>query len=318
MQKPLSDAMGLTSERGMFGTGRLPMERLMSNDLSRSPTAFEQNTTLVAVIEMSLSSWLVAGLVPGIERQPLKKLDPDEEALLKLLHRWRDEAVKTGFKITRTTGVFEASRDGFWLARWLRMHEIEAYVIHNHRGFAGTSAREDRPARHRTAEALVFRLAAGRTASLQHGHDSDSRGGRGPAAEPRAREPSRPADAYRQSIKACLARFGVRNFKPTLRKASEHLETLSTPEVSPLPPNTLDKMRRDMACLRFVMDQIKEIEAACLKQLEQAPEDGPLAMVKLVVGVIECTRSYRATRGPKSGGALRRSYRLAGRERQKK
>jgi hypothetical protein len=27
---------------------------------------------LIAVIEMSLSSWLVAGIVPGIERQPLK------------------------------------------------------------------------------------------------------------------------------------------------------------------------------------------------------------------------------------------------------
>ncbi len=31
------------------------------NDSSRSMTAFEQNSTLVAVIEMSLSSWLVAG-----------------------------------------------------------------------------------------------------------------------------------------------------------------------------------------------------------------------------------------------------------------
>jgi hypothetical protein len=83
------------------------MERLMSkpNDFSRSPTAFEQNSTLVAVIEMSLSSWLVAGLVQGMERQPLKKLDTDEDALLKLLHRWRDEAVKAGFKITRTTVV---------------------------------------------------------------------------------------------------------------------------------------------------------------------------------------------------------------------
>jgi hypothetical protein len=32
---------------------------------------------LIAVIEMSLSSWLVAGIVPGIERQPLKKLADD-------------------------------------------------------------------------------------------------------------------------------------------------------------------------------------------------------------------------------------------------
>jgi hypothetical protein len=45
------------------------------NDLSRSLVAFEQNSTLVAVVELSLNSWLVAGLVPGLNRQPLKKVD---------------------------------------------------------------------------------------------------------------------------------------------------------------------------------------------------------------------------------------------------
>ena len=45
------------------------------NDLSRSLAALEPDGTLIAVIEMSLSSWLVAGIVPGIERQPLKKLE---------------------------------------------------------------------------------------------------------------------------------------------------------------------------------------------------------------------------------------------------
>jgi transposase len=66
---------------------------------------------------MSVSSWLVAGIVPGIDRHPLKKLDTDENALLKLLHRWRDEAVRAGRKITRIAVAFEAGRDGFWLAR---------------------------------------------------------------------------------------------------------------------------------------------------------------------------------------------------------
>ena len=36
-----------------------------ANDLSRSSTVLEPNSTLIAVIEMSLSSWLVAGIVPG-------------------------------------------------------------------------------------------------------------------------------------------------------------------------------------------------------------------------------------------------------------
>jgi transposase len=48
------------------------------NDLSKSLTVLKQDSTLIAVIEMSLSSWLVAGVVPGVERQPLKKLAIDE------------------------------------------------------------------------------------------------------------------------------------------------------------------------------------------------------------------------------------------------
>ena len=78
------------------------------NDLSRSLTALEPNGTLIAVIEMSLSSWLVAGIVPGVERQPLKKLAVDESALLKLLHRWREEAEKAGRRIERIAVAFEA------------------------------------------------------------------------------------------------------------------------------------------------------------------------------------------------------------------
>ena len=79
------------------------------NDLSRSLTALEPDGTLIAVIEMSLSSWLVAGIVPGVERQPLKKLAVDESALLKLLHRWREEAEKAGRRIERIAVAFEAA-----------------------------------------------------------------------------------------------------------------------------------------------------------------------------------------------------------------
>ena len=102
-----------------------------ADDLSRSLAAFEQHTTLIVVVEMSKSSWLVAGLVPGIERQPKKKLAPDPEALLRLVHRWRDEAIAAGRPITRIALAYEAGRDGFWLARWLRARGVEAHVIHS-------------------------------------------------------------------------------------------------------------------------------------------------------------------------------------------
>ena len=99
-------------------------------DASRSLTALEQDSTIIAVIEMSQAKWLVAGIVPGVERQPLKRLAADEAALLKLLHRWRNEAGQAGRQIKRIVVAYEAGRDGFWLARWLRVHGVEAYVIH--------------------------------------------------------------------------------------------------------------------------------------------------------------------------------------------
>ena len=57
------------------------------NDLSRSLVALDQNSTIIAVIELSQSGWLVAGMLPAIERQPRKKLEPSPERLLAVLHR---------------------------------------------------------------------------------------------------------------------------------------------------------------------------------------------------------------------------------------
>src|SRR5260370_41501906 len=114
-------AVGETSD------GKRPMQR---NDLSRSLVAFDQTSSAVAAVELSLKTWRVWGLVPGVRRQPLKKLAADRERLLALLERWRDEAIKAGHAIKRIAVAFEAGRDGFWLARWLRARGIEAYVIH--------------------------------------------------------------------------------------------------------------------------------------------------------------------------------------------
>ena len=54
------------------------------DDLSRCLATLDENSTLVAVVEMSQSSWLTAGLVPGVDRRPLKKLAPDAPTLLHL------------------------------------------------------------------------------------------------------------------------------------------------------------------------------------------------------------------------------------------
>ena len=210
------------------------------NDLSRSFTAFEQDSTLVAIIEMSLTSWLVGGIVPGVERHPLKKLDVDEEALLQLLHRWRDEAINAGRKITRIVLAFEAGRDGFWLARWLRARNIEAYVIHPN---SVAISREHRRAKtDRLDTELLKRVFLG---WLRGESDHCSMAAIPTLGEEDARRPNRERENLLgertrivNRVKASLVRFGVRNFKPTLRRAPERLEALRTPEGGPLPPNS--------------------------------------------------------------------------------
>ena len=87
-------------------------------------------------------------------------------------------------------------------------------------------------------------------------------------------------------MKGTLARLGIRNFKPTLRKAAERLATLHTPEGSALPPNVSAELQRDIARLGFVISQIKEIEEARQERLEQEPETGPHAMVRHLARVV--------------------------------
>ena len=257
------------------------------NDLSRSLAAFDQDSTLIAVIEMSQSSWLVAGTVPGIERQPLKKLEPDEATLLGLLRRWRDEAVKVGRTISRIAVAFEAGRDGFWLARWLRAHGIEAHVIHP---TSVAVSREHRRAKTDRLDTGLLKRAFLGWLRGEPGHCSMA--AIPTLAEEDAKRPNREraslvAERGRiaNRMKATLARLGIRGFKPTLKKAPERLETLCTPEGESVPPNTLAELRRAMARLRVVTSQIGEIERARLERLEQAPEKGPHAMVRLLAQV---------------------------------
>jgi len=132
-QLGVEEAMGRPAEglhhRRWMKLMESPMTQV--DDLSRSVVAFDQNTSLTVVVELSESSWLAAGIVPGIDRQPLKKLEPDPDALLSLLERWRADAMKTARAIERIVLAYEAGRDGFWLARWLQARRIEVHVIHS-------------------------------------------------------------------------------------------------------------------------------------------------------------------------------------------
>jgi transposase len=71
-----------------------------------------------------------------------------------------------------------------------------------------------------------------------------------------------------------------------LRRAPKKLDGLLTPEGLPIPSNTLDEMRRDMARLAMLREQIELIEQTRLARIKQAPETGPHAMVLLLASII--------------------------------
>jgi transposase len=258
------------------------------NDLSRSLVALDHDSTIIAVVELSQSSWLVGGVLPGIERQPCKKLEPSPERLLTVLHRWRDEAARAGKEVTRLALAFEAGRDGFWLARWLEARGVEAHVIHPS---SVAVSREHRRAKTDRLDTELLKRGFLGWLRGERGHCSMARVPT--IAEEDAKRPNREREALVgertrivNRMKGTLARLGIRTFKPTLRKAAERLATLHTPEGAPLPPNVSAELRRDMARLGLLIGQIREIENARQERLEQQPGTGPHAMVRLLARIV--------------------------------
>jgi transposase len=247
----------------------------LKDDLRKSLVALDQHKTVIAAVELSLRSWLVGGIVPGIGRDPMKKLSPDEHALLRLLHSWRDQAIKAGHRIARIVVSYEAGRDGFWLARWLRTHGIEVHVIHP------TSVPVSREHRRAKSDRLDIGLLKRSTLGWLRGEEKHCSMVVIPTSEEEdAKRPNREREylvgrctSVTNRLKATLVRLGIRGFNPKLHKAPERLATLRTPEGEPIPPNTLAELRRDMAHLRFLKEQIKEIEGTRKEQLEHAPTE---------------------------------------------
>ena len=258
-----------------------------SDDLSRSLVAFEEDSTLVAVIDMSLSSWVVLGLVPGLRRRPEKKLGADEEGLLSLLHRWRDEAERHGCSIRRICVALEAGRDGFWLARWLDRHGIEPHVIHASRI---PVQREQRRAK---TDRLDCRLLMRGFVGWLHGEAEHCRMVAVPSIEaedakiPHRDRSARSRDCTRviNRMKATLARLGIRGFKPEMKKATDRLDDLRLPTGEALPPDALAELRCDMALLRVLVDQIEEIKDIRETNLEEAPDEAQHSMVRMLAEI---------------------------------
>jgi transposase len=198
------------------------------------------------------------------------------------------QATKAGGRIKRIVLAFEAGRDGFWLARWLRARGIEVYVIHP---ASIPVSREHRRAKTDRLDAgLLMRAVLG---WLRGEAKHCSMAAIPSIAEEDARRPTRERETLVREqtravnrIKSTLIRFGIRAFKVKLRQASKHLEGLRGPEGEPLPANTMAELRRDLARLQLIRGQIREIERARLERLKRAPRQGTHPMMRMLARVM--------------------------------
>ena len=256
-------------------------------DLSRSLAAFDQNSTLVAVIEMGSEGWLVGALVPGLKKDPRKKLSPDKQSLLALLHRWCAEAAKAGHAIKRVCVAYEAGRDGVWLARWLREQDIDAYVIHP------TSIPVSREHRRAKSDRLDLRLLLRAFLGWLRGEPGHCSMVAIPTVEEEdGKRPLRERETLTGDVtrlinrmKSLLVTHGIRNFKVTLKKAGEKLAELKTAWGEPLPPESLAELQRSFERLRQAKQQIAKIDKARRRRLEKAPEAGVHPMILILARV---------------------------------
>ena len=256
------------------------------DDLSKPLVALDHDSTLVCVIEMSGTSWLVAATVPGVDRRPLQKLPVNPHRLLDQLERWRKEAARAGRAITRTVVAYESGRDGFWLARLLQNHGIEVYVIH------ASSVAVSREQRRAKTDRLDTEMLMRALLGWLRGEPGHCRMVAIPTvAQEDARRPGRERDALvaertrlTNTIKAELALWGIQGFKPGLRKAAEHLEALRTVEGEPLPPNALARLHRLLKRRSLISEQITAIERSAAQAIERDPT-GPNALILLLAQI---------------------------------
>src|ERR1700733_2759034 len=99
-------------------------------DAHRPATAFDHDSTLVVAMELSGKSWQLGAVIPGVSRRPktgVKARDMNE--VMRVVDRWKAEAVRAAKTVARIVVAYEAGRDGFWIARELTEREIEAHVM---------------------------------------------------------------------------------------------------------------------------------------------------------------------------------------------
>jgi transposase len=252
-------------------------------------TAFDHDSTLVMVLELSGRSWELGGVVPGVERRPRRKLEArDIAGLLLTIELWKVEAAKAGRTVRRVVLGYEAGRDGFWIARYLQEQGIEVHVMHPssipvpRRRRRAKTDRIDVDMLLRTL--LAFLRGEPRVCSMAPVPSLGEEDGRRPGRERERLICERVQLENRIENLLCL--HGIAGFKPRLKKAMVRLEGLRSIAGSPLPPHMLAELRRLMGRHRLVCEQLRELEAERDRVATVAQPDRAERMIQLLAFIV--------------------------------
>jgi transposase len=252
-------------------------------------TAYDHNTTIVAVLELSGKNWLLGAVAPGLSRRMKRSFEArNVEAVVGALERAKEESAKAGFRVARIVVGFESGRDGFWIARALQQRGLEVYVMH-----AASIAVERRGKRAKTDRLDVDLLL---TTLMGWLRGEPGRCTMAPVAseeEEDLREAGRRRETLvharlkvENQIASLLIRHGIEGFKPRLKNAETKLCELRTFDGRPLPPNTMNSLRLLLAQHRLLSAQLKEIEEAKQRVMNVAKPDRLERMIQALARVV--------------------------------
>ncbi len=244
----------------------------------------EDVATIFVSIELSRSSWVI-GLCDRVSaKMSLLKCEPgDVEGVLRLVERRRAKLARALGRPVRVISCFEAGYDGFWLDRALRAAGIDSRVIDP------ASLQVNRRARRAKTDRLDAQSLLRALMAYERGDHEACALVRVPSpAEEDARRPHRERQRlvrertqHSNRVKGLLATQGLYDFVPLRADRMAQLAALRGRDGSPLGAHLLSELRRELARLTLIVEQIGALEAARKAALEATgPKEAGLAKIE--------------------------------------
>jgi transposase len=252
-------------------------------------TAYDHNTTIVAVLELSGKNWLLGAVAPGLSRRTKRSFEArNVEAVVWALEQAKGQSAKAGFEVARIVVGFESGRDGFWIARALQQRGLEVYVMH-----AASIAVERRGKRAKTDRLDVDLLLTTLMGWLRGEPGRCTMAPVPSEEEEDLREAGRRRETLvharlkvENQIASLLIRHGIEGFKPRLKNAETRLCELRTFDGRSLPTNTMNSLRLLLAQHRLLSAQLKEIEETRQRVVNVAKPDRLQRMIQALARVV--------------------------------